>query len=264
LRAARLGLRTGGGTTRQLPAPIYDGIGRVYSRHRRSDPRIATQLRRALGTARTVLDVGAGTGSYEPRDRRVVAVEPSPVMAAQRPADAAPVVRAVAERLPFADASFDASMAVLTIHHWNDEVAGLREMGRVARRVVVLTFDAVVHEKFWLFTDYVPEVCALPLSRPLQPEAVADVLGAQRIETVPVPANCVDGFNWAFWSRPEAYLDPEVRACMSGLATLPAPLVAERMERLRRDLADGTWEARHGALRRLDTIDGGFRLVVRS
>jgi SAM-dependent methyltransferase len=216
-----------------------------------------------LGEARTVLDVGAGTGSYEPRDRQVIAVEPSPVMAAQRRAGAAPVVHAVAEHLPFPDASFDAAMAVLTVHHWNDAAAGLREMSRVARRVAVLTFDSVVHEGFWLFTDYVPEVCALRLSRPLQPDEVADVLGAQRIEEVPVPADCVDGFNWAFWSRPEAYLDPEVRACMSGLATLPAELVAERMERLRRDLADGTWQARHGALRQLDTIDGGFRLVVR-
>ena len=245
------------------PAPVYDGIGRVYARHRRPDPRIAAQIERALGGARTVVDVGAGTGSYEPDDRLVVAVEPSPVMAGQRAAGAAPVVRAVAERLPFADGAFDAAMAVLTIHHWSDATAGLGEMARVARRLAVLTFDPAVHSTFWMFTDYLPEVMGLAISRVMDPETVAEVIGADRIEPVPVPFDCIDGFNVAFWQRPEAYLDPEVRACMSGLALLDTEMVAERMERLRTDIADGTWDARHGHLRHVDTFEGGFRLVVR-
>jgi SAM-dependent methyltransferase len=244
-------------------APVYDAIGRVYARHRRPDPRVAAQVDRALGAARTVVDVGAGTGSYEPGDRRVVAVEPSLVMIGQRAEGAAPVVRAVAEHLPFPDGAFDAAMAVLTIHHWSDTVVGLREMARVARGVAVLTFDPVVHETFWLFTDYLPEVTTLPLSRVVDPGTVAEVVGADGIEPVLVPADCVDGFNVAFWRRPAAYLDPEVRACMSGLALLDPDLVATRMERLRRDIADGTWHARHRDLLHEDLFDAGLRLVVR-
>ena len=244
-------------------APTYDTIGRVYAHHRRPDPRIAAQVRAALGSARTVVDVGAGTGSYEPRDCTVVAVEPSAVMAAQRAAGAAPVVHGVAEHLPFADDSFDAALAVLTIHHWPDPVAGLREMRRVARAAAVLTFDVEVHAQFWLFGEYVPESSALPQAHPPSPEAVADVLDAHAVEPVPIPADCVDGFNVAFWNRPERYLDVETRACMSGLAMLPDVLVAERMARLRADLADGTWHARHGELIHQDSFDGGLRLVVR-
>src|ERR1700688_503682 len=245
-------------------AAIYDGIGRAYSRHRRPDPRIAAHIERALGDARRVVDVGAGTGSYEAADRLVTAVEPSVVMAAQRPHGAAPVVRAVAECLPFCDGSFDAAMAVLTIHHWSDVVGGLHEMARVASRVVVLTFDPVVHSMFWLFAEYLPEVPVSSVAQVLSPEAVAEVVGADRIESVPVPSDCVDGFNWAFWQRPEAYLDPEVRACMSGLALLPPDLVARRMERLRADIADGSWHTRHEHLLQHDAIDGGLRLVIRT
>lgn len=243
--------------------PIYDGIGRVYARHRRPDPRVAAQLERALGAARTVVDVGAGTGSYEPGDKRVVAVEPSLVMIGQRAVGAAPVVRAVAEHLPFPDGAFDAAMAVLTIHHWSDAVVGLREMARVARGVAVLTFDPVVHGTFWLCTEYLPEVTALPLSRVVDPETVAEIIGADGIEPVLVPSDCVDGFNVAFWRRPAAYLDPEVRACMSGLAVLDPDLVATRMERLRQDISDGTWHARHRDLLHEDVFDAGLRLVVR-
>jgi SAM-dependent methyltransferase len=245
-------------------APLYDGIGRVYGRHRRADPRIAAQIENALGEARTIVDVGAGTGSYEPADKVVVAVEPSTVMAAQRRVGAAPLVRAVAERLPFADDTFDAALAVFTIHHWGDIVGGLREMARLARRVVIVTFEPEAHARFWLFDEYIPEVNDLAPYRVLPPDAVAEVVGAQRVETVMIPSDCGDGFNLAFWRRPEAYLDPEVRACMSGLAMLPADLVARRMERLAADLADGTWHARHGELLETGAMDGGIRLVVRS
>jgi len=242
---------------------LYDGIGRSYARHRRPDPRIAEQIARALGDAASVLDVGAGTGSYEPAGRAVVAVEPSAIMLAQRPQPGPPVVRGGAERLPFGTGVFDAAMAVLTIHHWSEVAAGLREMARVARRVVVLTFEPAVHFRYWLVDDYVPEIAELASARIPGSEEVAELIGAQRIEHVPVPADCVDGFNWAYWRRPEAYLDPEVRACISGLAMLPSELVSARMERLRADLADGTWQARHGDLLRRDVVDGGFRLVVR-
>jgi SAM-dependent methyltransferase len=244
-------------------APIYDGIGRAYGLHRRPDPRIAAQIERALGEISTLVDVGAGTGSYEPADKAVVAVEPSVVMASQRDAGAAPVVRAVAESLPFPDGSFDAALAVFTIHHWSDVVGGLREMARVARAVAVLTFDPVAHSDFWLFRDYLPEVNALASNLVLPPDAVAEVIGAQRVEPVMIPWDCVDGFNWAFWRRPEEYLDPEVRACMSGIALLPDDLVAQRMDRLRADIAAGTWHARHGHLLQQDVIDGGLRLVIR-
>jgi len=244
-------------------APLYEGIGRYYARHRRPDPRIAKQIRDALGDARSIVDVGAGTGSYEPDDKVVVAVEPSPVMASQRAVDAPGVVRAVAESLPFPDDSFDAAMAVLTIHHWTDVFGGLREMARVADRLLVLTFDPVVHSKFWMFTDYLPEVNMLDLSQVPSPDAVAEVIGARGVETVDIPSDCIDGFNVAYWRRPEQYLDPEVRACMSGLAMLPADLVATRMDRLRADIEDGTWHARHEELLSMGSFDGGLRLVVR-
>jgi SAM-dependent methyltransferase len=238
-------------------------IGSIYARHRRPDPRVAAQIDRALGDATAVVNVGAGTGSYEPPRRTVVAVEPSRVMIGQRPEGSAPVVQAVAEHLPFADRTFDAAMALLTIHHWLDLVAGLTEMARVARRLVVFTFDPIVHNSFWLFDDYVPEANALPSSNTVGPDAVAEIVGADRIEVVPIPADCIDGFNWAYWRRPQAYLDPEVRACISGLALLDDDLVARRMDRLRADLDDGTWTERHGHLLGIDSIDGGLRLVVR-
>jgi SAM-dependent methyltransferase len=242
---------------------IYDSIGTTYARHRRSDPRVAAQLHAALGGARRVVNVGAGTGSYEPADAALVAVEPSDVMVAQRAPGTAPVVQAVGEHLPFADGAFDAAMAVITIHHWTDWRHGLAELCRVAPRVAVLTFDPAPHFSLWLFEEYVPEVLDLPASGVPPISEVAEALGTRRVETVPVPADCVDGFNWAFWRRPEAYLDPGIRACTSALAQLPQDLVASRMERLRRDLDDGTWRRRHADLLELDSIDGGFRLVVR-
>ncbi len=246
------------------PEATYDAIGRVYAKHRRPDPRIAAQIEAALGDAQSVLNVGAGTGSYEAAGRRVVAVEPSQVMLAQRRPDAAPAVRAVGSALPFAGQSFDAAMAVLTVHHWPDAAAGLAELRRVADGIVILTFDAAVHARYWLFEEYLPEAVTLATWSTPPVEAVAEAVQADGVEVVPIPADCVDGFNWAYWRRPEAYLDPDVRACISGLAQLPAALVADRMVRLAADLADGTWQARHPHLNQFDTIDGGFRLVVRS
>lgn len=207
--------------------------------------------------------MGAGTGSYEPRGASVLAIEPSEVMVAQRPRAAAPVVRGLAEDLPVASGTFDAALAVLTLHHWTDARRGLNEMCRVARRVVVLTFDVEVHKSFWLFDEYLPESNFLGSNRCPDPAEVAEIIGAPRIETVLVPADCIDGFNWAYWRRPRAYLEPDVRACISGLAQLPDDLVCSRMERLRRDLEDGSWYRRHRDLLDRESVDGGFRLVVR-
>ena len=241
----------------------YDRIGRTYTAYRRADPRIAGQVLAALGGARSVLNVGAGTGSYEPVDGRwVAAIEPSATMRAQRPDGSAPCAAGVAGALPFADGAFDAAMTVLSIHHWPDQRAGLDELRRVSRRQVILTFDPAFHATFWMVRDYLPESASLPGSLPMTPEAIAQHLGGGAVRTVPVPADCTDGFYWAYWKRPEAYLDPAVRAGISGIAQLPHALVAERMAHLADDLSSGAWYERCGALLDLDEIDGGYRLVV--
>jgi SAM-dependent methyltransferase len=240
---------------------VYDRIGVGYSAVRRPDPRIEARIRAALGEARTVLNVGAGTGSYEPTDALVTAVEPSREMIDQRAPGAAPVVRAVAERLPFAGASFDAAMAVLTVHHWSDPLAGLAELRRVAAGpIVVLTFDKPVHDAMWL-DDYLPE--ALDLDRDmLDSAAIAHALGGGRVEVVPVPHDCVDGFAHANWRRPERYLDPAVRAGISTFARLPDTVVVPAMERLRLDIESGRWADEHADLLQLEEVDAGFRLAI--
>ena len=190
----------------------YDRIGIVYGRHRRGDPRIVGQIERALGQAGSVVDVGAGTGAYSPVDREVVAVEPSEVMIVQRSEGAAPVVRAFADALPFPDRSFDAALATFTVHHWSDPAAGLREMRRVSASQVVLTFDQGEEwlDEFWLTRDYLPkEYFHGSMSSGLEP--VLRELDSPEVEVVPVPADCNDGFFCAYWKRPEAYLDPDVR-----------------------------------------------------
>jgi SAM-dependent methyltransferase len=189
----------------------YDRIGVGYARHRLADPRIFDQILAALGDASRVLDVGAGTGSYEPADRAVVAVEPSRTMIAQRSAGSAPVACAKAEDLPFACNSFDASMAILTLHHWTDKPKGLRELCRVAPRRVILCFDTVYQNAFWLVRDYLPEIAMVDYGQVLSPAQVADAIGADRIDAVYVPWDCVDGFLGAYWRRPERYLEDSVR-----------------------------------------------------
>jgi len=193
-------------------AQLYDTIGATYTVTRRTEPRIAARIWAALGDARTVLNVGAGAGSYVPPGRDVTAAEPSALMRAQRPAGAAPCVAAAAESLPFADQSFDAAMAVSTVHHWQDPIAGLREMRRVARHVVVFTFDdsdTGWRRRFWLTRDYLPEFADLFAGRPSLAEQ-ARAVGA-RTEPVLIPWDCADGFFEAYWRRPEAYLDEDVR-----------------------------------------------------
>jgi SAM-dependent methyltransferase len=243
--------------------PIYDRIGPGYTATRRPDPRIAAAIGAALGDARTLVNVGAGAGAYEPRDRRVVALEPSTAMIRQRPAGAAPCVQGIAEQLPFRDQVFDASLAVLTLHHWTDRASGLAELRRVARRrVVILTWDPATGGEFWLMRDYFPEILALDIPRFPSPASLERSLGQIRTIPVLVPHDCQDGFLGAFWRRPEAYIDPGVRAAISGFSQLDPDAVRRGVARLADDLASGRWSVRHGALRQQESLDIGYRLIV--
>jgi len=237
---------------------LYDTIGVDYANLRRPDPRIAAMIEAALGPAQTVVNVGAGAGSYEPAGRDVTAVEPSLEMIRQRPPGAARAIQSSAEALPFADASFDAAMAVLTVHHWSDKAKGMAELRRVSRGpVVVLTFDPA--HRPWL-TDYLPQLAALDEAQMPAMSDYARWLGPVSIVPVPIPHDCIDGFLYAWWRRPEAYFDPRIRAGSSSFWALGD--VAEGLERLRSDLASGEWDRRYPGLRDADSYDAGYRLVV--
>ncbi|CAM5305131.1 MULTISPECIES: methyltransferase domain-containing protein [Streptomyces] len=242
---------------------LYDALGAAYARTRQPDPRIAAQIHAAVGDATDVLNVGAGGGSYEP-PRTVLAVEPSQVMISQRPAGGAPAVRAVAEHLPLRDGAVDAVMALLTVRHWVDLAAGIRELRRVARRrVVVLTWDQrIFRERFWLVRDYLPEAAAFDDSRAVPTDRLIDLLGGGRQEPVRIPHDCVDGFGAAYWRRPHAYLDPQVRAGISMLAQTGDDALAPGLTRLADDLAAGRWHTRHAELLGLEAMDVGYRLIV--
>src|SRR3954468_18945083 len=240
---------------------LYDSIGTTYTLTRRTEPRIAAQVWAALGDAETVLNVGAGTGSYEPSDRDVTAVEPSAVMRAQRPAGAARCLAASAESLPFENHSFDAAMALATVHHWQDPVAGLRELKRVARRVVVFTCDTSDRSwrrRFWLTRDYLPEVAASPVGLATE---LARAIGA-RAEPVLVPWDCADGFFEAYWRRPEAYLDERVRRGISVWSKVGSEVEERAVSRLRDDLASGRWAECNPELLQLEAAELGLRLLV--
>jgi SAM-dependent methyltransferase len=242
-----------------LVAAKYDIIGLDYAQLRKPDPRIAAAIQQALGQAETVLNVGAGTGSYEPVDRRVTAVEPSREMIRQRGSSAAKAIQASADRLPFHDAAFDAAMAILTVHHWPDKEAGLHELRRVTRgRIVLLTFDPA--HRPWL-TDYLPELIRLDEA---QLPAMSDYerwLGPVQITPVLVPHDCTDGFLYAYWRRPGAYLDARIRSGSSSFWAIGGS-VESGLERLKQDLETGEWERRYAELLRLDAYDAGYRLVV--
>jgi len=245
-----------------MPRVDYDRHGGSYAEYRRTDPRIAARIAAALGGARTVVNVGAGTGSYEPGDRWVLAIEPSATMRAQRPPGAAPAIAARAEALPLDDGAVDAAMACVTVHHWEPPEAGLRELRRVARGpVVVFTFDLDAAPAWQ--ADHL--AACLEVERPRFPtvERIAEALGGRtRIETVATPADCTDGFFEAYWSRPEVLLDPGVRSAQSVWALLPAGAEERIVDRLGRELADGTWDAEHGHLRGQAELDGSLRLVI--
>jgi SAM-dependent methyltransferase len=243
----------------------YDSIGHGYSLTRREDPRFRAQIHAALGNARTVVNVGAGAGAYEPADRQVIAIEPSDVMAAQRSPHLVPAIRASAGNIPLRDRSVDAAMAILSVHHWDEErEAGVRELRRVARGpVVILTYDATVSAAMWLMADYLPEAAALDFRIFPSPEQLAEWLGGDvRIDKVPIPRDTPDWMLGSFWAHPERVLDAKARAATSGFARMPANVVDRVVSEVARDLASGLWDDRHGHLRTLDELDVGLRLVV--
>jgi SAM-dependent methyltransferase len=241
-------------------AQLYDTIGATYTVTRRTEPRIAARIWAALSDARTILNVGAGTGSYEPPGRHVLAVEPSALMRSQRLPDAAPCLAGSAENLPFDDQSFDAAMAFSTVHHWQDPIAGLREMRRVARRVVVFTVDGSDPGQFWLTRDYLPEFADLDIGRPSL-TGQARAIGA-RMEPVLIPWDCADGFFEAYWRRPEAYLDENVRRGISVWARVGPDIEQSAVHSLRNDLASGRWAERNRDLVDLDAAELGARLLI--
>jgi ubiquinone/menaquinone biosynthesis C-methylase UbiE len=240
----------------------YDEIGVNYSDFRRADPRIEARVWAALGDARSVVNVGAGTGSYEPLDREAIAVEPSSLMIAKRPESAAPALQGVAEALPLEDGSVDAAMAIFTIHHWGDLDAGLAEMRRVAlKRIVLLSIDATKNAEIWTLAEYFPEAMAL------EEEAMPSIASLEasmpnaRIETVPMPSRCRDEFTSALWDRPELFLEPATLRASSLWHRLDPELIERGQERLRADLESGRWDEAHGHLRTLPELDIGTRLV---
>lgn len=252
-------------TARATPpskTPVYDVIGTSYNTTRRADPRLEQAIWAALGDSKTVLNVGAGTGAYEPRDRCVVGAEPSATMRQARPPEAAPCLAASAESLPFDDASIDAVMAILTVHHWSDYRAGLAELRRVARhRVLILHWDQMVMEQLWL-ARYFPEAFAFDRRRSPSLDDVRAGLGpGTGVIPLLVPHDCQDGFGAAYWRRPRAYLDPAVRAGISMLAQTEHQR-GDGLTRLRRDLGNGTWAARHRTLLDQPEHDCGYRLIV--
>jgi SAM-dependent methyltransferase len=248
--------------------PIYDEIGRTYRATRGTDPRLVAAIWRALGDARRVLNVGAGTGAYEPADRAVVALEPSGVMIAQRPPTAAPALQGSAEALPFDAESLDAGMAVLSDHHWQDRASALSELRRVARhRVVLFNADPAQAERFLITSEYLPGFLDLIPAGYREPGTwisdTEEALGARiRSEAVPIPHDCQDGFYGAFWRPPHAYLEERVREGSSVFARLERHEVRRAVRRLRDDLASGRWQTRHATLAVLDALDLGYTLLI--
>jgi SAM-dependent methyltransferase len=241
-------------------AQLYNAIGIGYRHYRRPDPRIASAILHALGEATSVVNVGAGAGSYEPTDRSVVAVEPSLAMIRQRQPGSAPVVQASATHLPFRDRVFSAALAVLTVHHWPDRQRGLMELARVTqRRVVIVTWDPAT-SGFWLLEDYFPSIAEI--DRQILPsiEEFRQALGKIEVHPLLVPRDCTDGFLGAYWQRPYAYLDAGVRSAISTFAKIGD--VDAGLALLRSDLSDGTWQRRHGHLLRQSALDLGYRLVI--
>jgi SAM-dependent methyltransferase len=241
---------------------LYDRIGRQYTSTRRPDPRIAATVLQALGDADSVVNVGAGAGAYEPVDRSLVSVEPSWRMIRQRLGHASVVVQASAEALPFQAGTFDAALAVLTLHHWTDWRGGLTEMKRVADRLVIVTTEPGELGRFWLTESYFPEIVELDRSRCPSVDDIVESVGTCSVDRLAIPHDCVDGFLAAFWRRPDAYLDPDVRAGMSAFALLEADVVDRGVARLKADLEPGEWTRRFGHLMLLDALDVCYRLLV--
>jgi SAM-dependent methyltransferase len=243
-------------------SPVYDRIGRQYTANRRADPRWEALVAAQIGDARRIVNVGAGTGSYEPVGRDVVAIEPSVVMLGQRAGGAAPAVRGVAADLPVAAGWADVAMAILTVHHWSDWERGLAELCRVAPRRLVFAVDFEVHAQFWLLQEYLPEVLEHTLRCAPPADVVAEAIGATTSIDMPVYRDLQDGVLGAYWCRPEQYLDHQVRANNSGTALAHPETTALGIARLEADLASGAWHSRHAGLLSFDSIDMGYRLLV--
>lgn len=241
----------------------YEATGSGYAVRRRADPRIQSLVHAELGRARSVVNVGAGAGSYEPEALAVTAVEPSAVMRSQRRRGGPPVIDAVAEHLPFGDRSFDAAMAMVTVHQWSDVAQGLRELRRVSRgRVVVLTFDGEALDRFWL-ARYAPELIDAERRRYPGIDQICDVLGgAVQVTAVPIPIDCTDGFTEAYYARPELFLRPDVRAAQSAWGFVTRAAEQRAVEELRRDLESGRWQELYGHVGNRSTYAGSLRLVV--
>jgi SAM-dependent methyltransferase len=239
---------------------LYDTIGPGYRNYRRPEPRLAATIWRALGQANSVVNVGAGAGSYEPTDRFVVAVEPSMTMIRQRRSGSAPVVQASATHLPFRDASFAAALAILTMHHWPDQARGLDELARVTHSHIVLVTWDPASTGFWLIEDYFPEIVEIDRHIFLSIDELRRALGGIEVSPLMIPHDCADGFLGAYWRRPQAYLDAGVRSAISTFSKLRT--LDTGLARLRRDLADGTWTRRYGELLDRAEIDLGYRLIV--
>lgn len=245
-----------------MSGAAYDSLGVNYSEFRRPDPRIEARIWAALGNARSVVNVGAGTGSYEPDDLEVIAVEPSPLMIAKRPEGAAPALLGSAESLPLDDKSVDAAMATLTIHHWSDLEVGLAEMRRVARkRIVLFTIDAEKNSEIWTLSEYFPEAAQAEREKMPSMDFLKTKLPNATIDVVPAPSHCRDEFTSALWDRPELFLEPRVLQASSLWHQLSPELIAQGQQRLRSDLASGRWDEKHGHLRTLPEVDIGLRLV---
>ncbi|HCS20860.1 MAG TPA: SAM-dependent methyltransferase [Bacteroidetes bacterium] len=246
------------------PAFDYDKLGQKYSGYRQTDPRIAEYVTRALGDAKTILNVGAGAGSYEPADRYVIAVEPSQVMRAQRGKNAkVPAINAKADHLPFDDKTFDASMAMVTVHHWPDIAKGLRELRRVTRgQVIIMTFDPNELDNFWN-AAYFPELIAVEKARYPTINFIENALGGNcEIVPIPIPLDCIDGFQEAFYGRPEAFLEKEVRLAQSAWGFLPEGVEDRLVSALKDDLESGAWDKKYGHFRSEATFTCALRLVI--
>jgi SAM-dependent methyltransferase len=243
-------------------SPVYDTIGQGYLAHRRAEPRWEAVIFEHIGDADLIVNVGAGTGSYEPPGRSVVAVDPSTVMISQRARGSGPAVRASGAALPLPSACADVAMAILTVHHWDDWEAGLAEMCRVAPRRLVLGIDFDLHASFWLLEDYLPEVADTTRSVGPDADAIATAIGATSTVPLLVPVDMADGVLGAYWRRPDAYLDAAVRANCSGLALADPAVIARGVAALAADLESGAWHERHADLLALDALDLGYRLVA--
>lgn len=240
----------------------YDRTGQTYAQTRQPDPRIAAAINQALSGIDTVANIGAGTGSYEPAGT-VIAIEPSRVMIAQRPAGAAPAVQAIAEQLPIRSSAVDAALGVLTVHHWSDLNQGIAEMLRIARRrVVLLTWDHTIFRRFWLLRDYLPAAARTDADLAVRMSQLTSLLGDVTTIPVLVPHDCTDGFGGAYWRRPHAYLDPTVQAGMSLFAMTPKPALQQGLARLSADLESGRWDRDHKNLLGAQQLDLGYRLLI--